>query len=122
MMIAQGGSPRYFLTVRAARAAGGLTVQAHLAYNAGMKRRQKSIQYTVRAVPEAVDRRLRRMVCERDVSFNTVAVEALEKAVGLGQASVRYRDLDALAGSWIEDPAVERVLAGLDQVDRELWR
>ncbi|MEI8243101.1 MAG: hypothetical protein WCI17_07530 [bacterium] len=87
-----------------------------------MKSRQKRFQYTVRAVPEAVDQRLRQMVCERGVSFNTVAVESLAKAVGVSSEPACYDDLDALAGSWIEDPAVDRVLAGFGKVDEELWK
>jgi len=30
-------------------------------------------------------------------------------------------DLADLAGSWVEDPAVDRELAGFDAVDKELW-
>jgi len=87
-----------------------------------MKSRQKSFQYTVRAVPEAVDLRLRQMVHERGVSFNTVAVESLARAVGVSAVPASYDDLDALAGSWIEDPAVDRALAGFGKVDQELWK
>ena len=87
-----------------------------------MKSRHKSFQYTVRAVPEAVDQRLRQMVRERGVSFNTAAVEALAKAVGVSAEPTCYDDLDALAGSWIEDPAVDRTLAGFEKVDKELWK
>lgn len=87
-----------------------------------MKSRHTSFQYTVRAVPEAVDRRLRQMVRERGVSFNTLAVDSLAKAAGVSAVPACYDDLDALAGSWIEDPAVDRALAGFDKVDRELWK
>jgi len=97
-------------------------MQALYAYNEGMKSRHKGFQYTVRAVPEAVDQRLRQLVRERGVSFNTVAVEALAKAVGVAAVPANYDDLDALAGSWIEDPAVDRTLAGFGKVDRELWK
>ena len=87
-----------------------------------MKSRHKSFQYTVRAVPEEVDQRLRQMVRERGVSFNTVAVESLARAAGVSGEPACYDDLDALAGSWIEDPAVDRALAGFDKVDKELWK
>ena len=49
-------------------------------------------------------------------------VESLAKAVGVSAVPANYDDLDALAGSWIEDPAVDRTLAGFGKVDQELWK
>jgi plasmid stability protein len=89
------------------------------AYNAGM-------QYTLRNIPKKVDQALRRRAREQGRSLNDVALEAL--ALGAGVASnangepVRYMDLSDIAGSWVEDPEFDKVIAEQDQIDPDLWR
>ena len=96
-------------------------MQAWAAYNEGMSQRQ-SIQYTIRKVPPRVDAALRRRATEKGVSLNEVAIEALRQAVNLVDEPVRHHDLDALAGSWVEDPEFDAAIAAQDQVDPEAWK
>jgi hypothetical protein len=82
----------------------------------------QSKQYTVRSVPLHVDRALRRKARLEGKSLNQTALEALAAGSGVAEEPVLYRDLDPLAGSWIEDEAFDAALAALDQIDPELWR
>jgi len=94
-----------------------LVLHAADAYNAGM-------QYTLRNIPKKVDQALRRKAKEQGRSLNDVVLEAL--ALGAGVASngtkVRYMDLSDIAGSWVEDPEFDKIMAEQDQIDPEMWR
>jgi plasmid stability protein len=80
------------------------------------------MQYTIRNVPDYLDAALRVSAREQGKSLNEVAIEALARGFGLGQAQVRQRDLSDIAGSWRKDPAFERALAAQDTVDEEMRR
>ena len=80
------------------------------------------MQYTIRNVPDYLDAALRVSAREQGKSLNEVAIKALVRGFGLGQAQVRQRDLSDIAGSWRKDPAFERALAAQDTVDQEMWR
>jgi Zn/Cd-binding protein ZinT len=80
------------------------------------------MQYTIRNVPEYLDAALRDSAREQGKSLNEVAIEALARGFGLGDAQVRQRDLSDIAGSWRKDPAFERAIAAQDTVDEEMWR
>jgi hypothetical protein len=82
----------------------------------------KSIQYTVRGVSERTDSVLREMAAEEGVSLNTVALSLLDAAAEQGGESPRTHDLDALAGSWVADPAFDAAVKAFDQIDPALWR
>ena len=92
-----------------------LAISACSAYNTCM-------QYTIRNVPDYLDAALRDAAREYGKSLNEVAIEALARGFGLGDAQVRQRDLSDIAGSWRKDPAFERALAAQDTVDEEMWR
>jgi hypothetical protein len=79
-------------------------------------------QYTIRAIPSAVDRALRKRAKLEDKSLNTVVVEALARGLDLGAVPVEHTDLDFLIGSWQEDPAFDRAIADFERVDEEAWR
>jgi len=81
----------------------------------------KSHQMTLRQIPEKVKRRLREVAREEDKSLNRVALEALEKGLGIADEPVEYHDLDVLAGTWIEDEEFDQVIEELDRVDVGLW-
>jgi hypothetical protein len=82
-----------------------------------------TLQYTVRAVPEHVDRALRRKAASERKSLNAVLREALIREAGVAEPSGRfYTDLDSLAGTWREDPAFDEAIRDQDQVDGSLWR
>lgn len=79
-------------------------------------------QHTLRKVPPRVDAELRRRAVEEHKSLNEVALQALERGLGLSGQPTRYHDLDDLAGTWVDDPEFDRALEEMDQVDSELWQ
>lgn len=84
---------------------------------------QDAIQYTVRNVPARADEALRRRASELGLSLNEILRRAIIKEAGLGKETRQeYRDLDHLAGTWVEDPIFDAVLAEQDRVDKELWK
>ena len=95
-----------------------LTIEALLAYIVGMK----SNQYTLRDVPHAVDHALRSRAAREKRSLNSVALHVLAVGLGIGEEPPYARDLDALAGTWVEDPAFDVALQEMDTVDKDLWK
>ena len=80
------------------------------------------MQYTLRNVPAAIDRALRRLARQEGRSLNEVAIRALSRAVGVGDEPVRHRDLSDLANTWQDDPEFDAALADHDRIDPGLWR
>lgn len=80
------------------------------------------MQYTIRKLPARLDKLIRKRAKEEGKSINTVAVEALMEAFGLRGSVPARRDLGSLAGSWVEDPAVDEALAEQRTIDDEMWR
>ena len=80
-----------------------------------------SHQMTLRQIPDKVNRKLREMARKEAKSLNRVALEALEKGLGIAEEPVEYHDLDALAGTWIEDAEFDKVIAEMDRVDEGFW-
>jgi hypothetical protein len=85
---------------------------------AGMTNRQ----YALHGVPTAIDRALRRHARQEAKSLNAIAVAALARGLELDAKPVEYTDLDALVGSWQEDPAFDRAIADFERVDEEAWK
>ena len=81
----------------------------------------RPVQYTLRQVPPEVDKALRDNARRQGESLNQVALVALSRGLGLGDQPVQYDDLDALAGTWEEDPAFDAAIADQDRVDPKLW-
>jgi hypothetical protein len=79
-------------------------------------------QLTIRKVPIAVERALRRRSKQEDKSLNQVALEALARGAGVGGERVKQRDMNDIAGTWIEDPGFEAALEEQRRIDPELWR
>ena len=79
-------------------------------------------QYTIRAVPPAIDTALRRRARQEDKSLNAVVVEALARGLELGATMAEYTDLDGLIGSWKDDKAFDRVITDFEQVNEEAWK
>ena len=79
-------------------------------------------QYTVRHIPEEVDRTLRRRAKETGKSFNQVALEAL--VAGAGAQLRPERDLRDVVGSLSakEAAAMDREVEAQRQIDPKLWR
>jgi len=81
------------------------------------------LQYTVRNIPEHVDRALRRKARDERKSLNEVLREALVREAGVVEPATHlYTDLDSLAGTWVDDPGFDETIRAQDQVDESLWR
>lgn len=76
--------------------------------------------YTLSAIPDHVERELRRRALEERKDVNSVILESLER--GLGLRNDVHTDLDFLIGSWQGDPAFDEAVATFETVDEELWR
>jgi len=79
------------------------------------------IQYTLRQVPPELDVALRETAQREHESINRTALVALARGLGVSDRPSSYDDLDALVGTWEEDPAFNAVIAEHDQVDPEQW-
>ncbi len=80
------------------------------------------MRYTLRNVPEHLDRALRERARRENKSLDEVLPEALERAFAIrGEAPIQ-RDLSGIAGSWQSDPEMERVLQDQRRIDPEMWR
>jgi hypothetical protein len=79
-------------------------------------------QYTIRNVPDAVDRGLKRKAKETGRSLNQVALDAL--AVGAGAAPRPKRELGEIVGSLSprEAERMDREIRLQRQVDPDLWK
>lgn len=85
-----------------------------------MKSIQKK-QYTIRNLPDPLDSALRRKAKESGKSLNEVVIETLSRGSGFTEEAPVHHDLDALIGSWEEDPAFEEALRLQDDIDPDLW-
>lgn len=82
-----------------------------------MKRRQ----YTIRSIPDHVDRALRQRAKREHKSLNHVLLEVLEQAVEPEEPKVHH-DLDFMFGSWVDEPEFDKVIEEFGRIDEELWR
>lgn len=80
------------------------------------------MQYTLRGIPNELDKALRRKAKREKKSLNAVALEVLAEAVGVEPAPRKRRDLSDLLGTWREDPAFDEVARDQRRVDPDLWR
>ena len=95
-----------------------LDMPALIIYIAGMKTRQ----YTIRNIPEQVDRLVRQQVVKTHKSLNAVLLDVLKRGVGVADEPVVYHDLDELAGTWVEDPDFDAAMEAFESIDEELWK
>ncbi len=80
------------------------------------------MQYTLRKVPDEVDRALRETAKQQHKSLNQVAVEALQRAAGVAENEpAKRRDLTDVVGTWTADPLIDAALADQRRVDPESW-
>jgi len=80
------------------------------------------MQYTLRNIPAALDRMLRRRAKEKGASLNEVALEALARGAAVAEDAVRQRTLRDLAGAWEEDVQFDAALRDQRVADEGLWR
>ncbi|MBI5379992.1 MAG: hypothetical protein HZA23_07585 [Nitrospirae bacterium] len=81
---------------------------------------------TLRNLPPALSRVIRRRAEEKRVSLNKAVINLLEERVGPQRKKKRplYHDLDSLAGSWTKEEArgFEKTLAQQRGIDPDLWK
>jgi predicted transcriptional regulator len=82
----------------------------------------KGHQMTLRQIPDKLNRRLREVARQEAKSLNRVALEALEKGLGIAEDAVEYHDMDDLAGTWVADAEFDRVIEELDRVEPGIWK
>lgn len=80
-----------------------------------------STQYTIRAVPDAVDHAIRQRARRESKSLNAVVVEAIARGLELDATPAVHTDLDDLIGTWQEDPEFERAVATFERIDKDAW-
>jgi len=85
-------------------------------------KKKSSVQYTIRQIPEEVDAKLRELAVKESCSLNTVVLDALSRETGAAVSPLVFHDLDALAGSWVEDAAFDQAIGAFEQVDEDLWK
>lgn len=84
-----------------------------------MKKQARAIQYTIRGVPQEVDRALREKAARKKKSLNEVILEEL---AGATTTKKRYADFSAIVGKWTPDPEFDEIIASQRQIDWEKWR
>lgn len=84
-----------------------------------MKQQAHEIQYTVRGIPQEVDRALRRKAARRKLSLNQVIVEELTAGTIGARKRADFRDV---AGQWTPDPAFDEIIATQRQIDPDKWK
>jgi hypothetical protein len=80
------------------------------------------MQYTIRNIPPAVDKALRKRARAAGKSLNEVAVEALRDGAGLAATPRPRRDVSDLIGSWKPDQELLDAIADQDRIDEEMWK
>ena len=79
------------------------------------------MQYTLRNVPEEVDRKLRERAEILGVSLNEAVIRALKAATGVGgpppEPTPDPRRFDEIKGVWKDEPWVEDYVAFLAEMD-----
>ena len=87
-------------------------------YTVGMK----NIQYTIRGIPEDLDKKLRRRAKKHKQSFNTALVQALKQGVnGTEKPAKATNDLDWFYGSGGIGEAEQQAYDEQRTVDKTAW-
>ena len=81
-----------------------------------------STQYTIRAVPDAIDHTVRQRARREEKSLNAVVVEAIARGLELDAKPAVHTDLDHLIGTWQEDPEFDRAIAAFEHIDDDAWK
>ena len=79
-------------------------------------------QYTVRGIPDRLDNKAREEAQKYRKSLNALLLDALAKGLGISEDPPISRDMDDLAGTWVEDEAFDEAIAAFEAVDEDLWR
>jgi hypothetical protein len=82
----------------------------------------KCMQYTIRRIPDVLDRALRERAQAEAKSMNEIAIEALAEGLGFGNGTQMRRDLSDIVGTWKKDKAFDQAISEQDQIDEDLWK
>ena len=82
----------------------------------------KTMQYTIRRIPQRIDAAVRQEAKVLNQPLNGVLLKLLERGLNLGPEPIRYHDLDDLAGTWVDDPEFDKAMASMDKVDKAMWK
>jgi hypothetical protein len=77
------------------------------------------LQYTIRGIPPAVDRALRKKAAQKKQSLNRLIVEELS-ILTLGERP--KADFADLVGKWTPDPAFDEIVASQRKIDPRKWK
>ena len=81
-----------------------------------------STQYTIRAIPDAIDHAVRQRARREEKSINSVVVEAIARGLELDAKPAVHTDLDDLIGTWQDDPEFDRAVAVFERIDEDAWK
>lgn len=82
-----------------------------------------TIQYTLRSVPEQLDKRLRTRAASSGKSLNALVIETLSRAEGLGEVKQPYTGLDwFVGGKKLDSKVFDETLREQRTVDPALWQ
>ncbi|MEM9185822.1 MAG: hypothetical protein AAGB00_04925 [Planctomycetota bacterium] len=79
------------------------------------------MQYTVRGVPEEVDKAARECAKREGLSLNEVLVRALRQSLGLEEKPTKKRDFASVFKGEPLEPEVLKALEEQRQIDWEMW-
>lgn len=79
------------------------------------------IQYTIRRIPDYIDKIVRDQSKKKHKSLNSVLLEALSKGLNADN-QVEYHDMDDLAGTWVADSGIDSALESFSKIDKNLWK
>lgn len=80
----------------------------------------ETVKLTIRGVPARVKEVLGERAAKEQKSLNTIMLEALASAAGIG-GELTYHDLDHLIGRWVPDPEFDRIIEEQNQIDQSIW-
>jgi plasmid stability protein len=81
-----------------------------------------TIQYTIRGIPQDLDRVIRKKAERSGKSFNATVVEALTRALDLDNSDKKQSIFDRLPGSTTLDQAFFDAIEAQSQIDPEMWK
>ena len=84
-----------------------------------MRKKTSSRRYTIRGIPEEVDRVLRQKAARQKRSLNQVVVEELTEATF---GAKRKTDLSDVTGGGIPDPVFDEIVASQRRIDWDKWK
>ena len=80
------------------------------------------MQYTIRNIPQMIDRALRERARREGRSLNEVVVLALARALGVDGDPVVERDLGTVRGHWHEDAEFDLAIQDQHRIDESIWQ